>query len=84
MPSQDEWEDDSEWEDEGFEESADDEEPCIACPHCQKQIHEDSQQCPYCKNYVTAEDVHASRKPTWLIIIGVGLCLYVVFRWIVG
>jgi uncharacterized paraquat-inducible protein A len=82
MPYQDEWEADSEWEDEGFAES-DDEEACIACPHCQKQIHEDSQQCPYCQNYITAEDVRASRKLTWLIIIGAGLCLYVVFRWIV-
>lgn len=83
MPDQDEWEaDDSDWEDEDFEESTDDEEPCISCPNCQKQIHEDSQRCPYCETYISAEHVRTSRKP-WLIL-GVVLCLYVVYRWIVG
>jgi hypothetical protein len=79
-----EWDaDDSDWEDENLDDSTDDDEPCVACPHCQKQIHEDSQRCPYCENYITAEDVRESRKP-WFLIIGVGLCLYVVYHWIVG
>jgi hypothetical protein len=75
--------DDSDWEDEVVEASMDDDEPCIACPHCQKQIHEDSQRCPHCENYISTEDVRAPLKP-WFLIIGVGLCLYVFYRWIVG
>jgi uncharacterized paraquat-inducible protein A len=70
------------WEDEISEDSRDDDEPCISCPNCQKQIHEDSQRCPYCETYISSEDVRTPRKP-WLII-GVVLCLYVVYRWIVG
>jgi hypothetical protein len=75
--------DDPSWEEDALDESMDDDEPCIACPHCQKQIHEDSQWCPYCENYISSEDVRALRKP-WFMIIGVGLSLYIIFRWIVG
>jgi uncharacterized paraquat-inducible protein A len=75
--------DDSEWEEDILDESMDDDESCIACPHCQKQIHEDSQRCPYCENYISTEDVRALRKP-WFMIIGIGLCFYVVYRWILG
>ena len=53
------------------------------CPYCARQIHEDSVRCPYCENYLSDEDAHPSRKPWWLIV-GVLLCLYAVYRWIVG
>ena len=71
------------WDEDDFDEATDQDEPTIACPYCRKEIHEDSQQCPYCQRYISAED--ASRRPkSWLIIIGAALCLYVVYRWIVG
>jgi len=31
----------------------DDEEPTIPCPHCKRQIHEESQRCPYCGDYLS-------------------------------
>jgi hypothetical protein len=65
------------WDDE------DQDEPTIACPYCRQQIHEDSQRCPYCEKYISSEDAPTSRKPWWLIV-GVLLCLYAVYRWIVG
>ena len=61
----------------------DDDEPTVPCPYCKREIHEDSQRCPYCEHYISAEDAPAGRKPWW-IVVGVILCLYIVFRWITG
>ena len=61
----------------------DDEEPTISCPHCRRQIHEESQRYPYCENYISEEDTVPALKPWW-IIIGALLALYVVYRWIAG
>jgi hypothetical protein len=81
--SEDPWEDDLglvyDPEDRDWPED-DDEEPTIPCPNCRREIHEDSQRCPYCESHVSQEDAPPSRKPWW-IIIGVVACLYVVYRW---
>ncbi len=64
------------WED-------DDEEPTIPCPSCGKEMHEDSPRCPHCGNYRSEEDAPPARK-SWWIVIGVLICLYLVYRWIAG
>jgi hypothetical protein len=77
------WEDgDSSLEADDDEESPDDddEEPTISCPYCHREVHEDSQRCPHCANYISKEDAPPERKPWW-IIVGVIACLYVVYRW---
>lgn len=61
----------------------DDGEPLVPCPYCQREILEDVAACPYCGNYISAEDAPPARKPWW-IIVGALLCLYIVYRWIVG
>jgi hypothetical protein len=80
------WADDAEgWDrDSGFddEEDFEDEDSTIPCPYCRRQIHEDSERCPYCEKYLSREDAPPGRKPWWMIL-GVGACLYVVYRWIV-
>ena len=80
------WEDDSEgWDaDEAVDDAlGEDGESTIPCPYCKREIHEDSQRCPYCSQYISEEDAPPSRKPWW-IVVGALLCLYVVYRWIVG
>jgi hypothetical protein len=77
----DDWDEDEDFDDEDDDE--DDDEPTVACPYCKRQIHEDAQRCPYCEQYISAEDAPRSRKPWW-VVAGVVLCLYIVFRWIVG
>ena len=61
----------------------DDDDDTIPCPHCRREIHEESQRCPHCGNYISEEDAAPARKPWW-IIVGVILVLYVVYRWVVG
>jgi ferredoxin-thioredoxin reductase catalytic subunit len=60
-----------------------DEEPTVPCPYCKREIHEDSLRCPHCEHYLSEEDLPSPRKPWWRIL-GVLVCLYVVYRWIVG
>jgi hypothetical protein len=66
--------DEDEWEDE-------DEESTIPCPYCKRDIHADTPRCPYCEQYISEEDTPPARKPWWLVI-GVLVCLYLVYRWI--
>jgi hypothetical protein len=58
-------------------------EPVIPCPYCRREIHEDSQRCPYCEQYISAEDAPPGPKPHWLIA-GVVVCLLLVGLWILG
>jgi hypothetical protein len=80
-------EEEAEWDEEGWQgdegvgESDEEDEPTIPCPYCRREIHEDSPQCPYCGQYIVEDDASATRKP-WLIILGVLLCLLVVWFWI--
>ncbi len=59
----------------------DDDDLCIPCPHCGREILEESERCPYCERYLSREDAPPGRKPIW-IWLGVIACLYVVYRWI--
>ena len=72
----DEWDDDS---DDDYPDFGDDE-PMIPCPYCGIDIHDESERCPHCERYISNEDAPTVRKPWW-IIVGVVLCLYVVYRW---
>ena len=73
---------DEDWDNDPEDEDGD-EDVTVPCPYCGKQIHEEAERCPYCENYISAEDAPPARKPWW-IIIGALLCLYAVYRWIVG
>lgn len=70
-------------DEEEWGESEDDGDDTIPCPYCRRSIHEDSQRCPHCENYLSEEDAPAARKPWW-IVVGVLLCLFIVYRWITG
>jgi hypothetical protein len=58
-------------------------EDTIDCPCCGKQIHEESERCPHCENYLSEEDARPGRKPWWIVVCAL-LCLYAVYRWISG
>lgn len=73
---EDEYDGESDW--------GDDEPETIPCPYCNQQIHEDSVRCPHCENYLSQEDAAPPSRKPWWIILGVIVCLYLVYRWIVG
>lgn len=63
------WEDDfadEEWvEDDDSDSSEDD---VLHCPSCGKTVHEDTQQCPYCREWITPVDRSgAGKRWIWLI-----------------
>jgi hypothetical protein len=53
------------------------------CPYCGKEVYEGAPRCPSCGQYISDEDAPPARKPWWLVL-GVVVCLYVVYRWIAG
>lgn len=76
--------DDDSWNDAYDDDSfADEEEPTIACPYCDAEIHEDSQRCPACGEYISTEDAPYRQKPGW-IVLGVAVCLLLVYLWTIG
>jgi hypothetical protein len=82
---EDEWDGDDEFEygedDDAFEAPEDDDEPTVPCPYCRRQVLEDSPRCPYCENYISAEDAPSGAKPWWLIV-GFLACALIVLLWI--
>jgi predicted nucleic acid-binding Zn ribbon protein len=74
----DDAEDDDDTDDASWEEE---DEPTIACPYCRAEIHEDAQRCPECGHYISEEDQPAQRRPWW-IVVGVVVCLALVYLWI--
>jgi hypothetical protein len=89
MPHYDDDSWDDSWDD-GYDDDMDDDdayndddEPTVACPHCRAEIHEDSQRCPVCGEYISTEDAPYQPKPVW-IVIGVAVCLLLVYLWTVG
>ena len=79
--SDDAWDDDHGDMDVG---DTDDDDTTLPCPYCQRPIYADAPRCPYCENYLSEEEeVSPPRKPWW-IAVGVGVCLYLVYRWTVG
>ena len=76
-----EWDEEGWQGDEGIDQSEEEDEPTISCPYCRREIHEDSPQCPHCGQYILEDDRSAPRKPWW-IVVGVLLCLLVIWLWI--
>jgi hypothetical protein len=80
------FDDDSDWaEDDSDESSAGFEygdDATVPCPYCRREILEDIERCPYCENYISAEDAPFRIKPMWMVIAAV-LCLIAMGWWIV-
>ena len=67
--------DDGEWPDE----TDDDEDGTVACPHCGESVYEDAERCPGCEMYLSRENRPWSR-PLWLVG-GVVICVILALLW---
>ena len=71
--------DDDEWVDD----VDDGESECLACPSCRGEVHEDTQQCPHCGDWITP--VYPERRVTgwvWKVaaILAILAMLLIVLR----
>jgi len=54
------------WDDEGVADSDEaDADDGLICPHCRGDVHEDSQKCPHCGDWITPVDP-AERGKRWV------------------
>jgi hypothetical protein len=61
----------------------DDDLPTVPCPYCRREILEEANRCPYCENYISAEDSPPARKSVFWIVLMV-LALAVSVLWVLG
>ena len=61
----------------------DDDPPLVPCPYCGREISEEAEVCPHCRNFISAEDAPRGR-PRWVIVAGVVLCLLIVLIWVLA
>jgi hypothetical protein len=80
--------DDDENEDEDFEEGLpegvyyNEDEPTVTCPHCGREVIEDSPRCPHCESHLSREDMPA-RPRSWFWAVMMALALLVALWWVV-
>ncbi len=57
-------------EDEWIEDEGDPEDDVLACPSCNAEVHEDTQQCPYCGDWIIPVDPRdQSRRMIWGVVV---------------
>jgi hypothetical protein len=69
--------------DDDYESDEEEEDTTDICPYCKQAIYDDTIHCPHCGEYISEEDRPTSTKPWW-ILAGVGICLYIIYRWSFG
>jgi len=69
MTWDDDFDDEEEWiEDEGADDS---DAELLICPACRRPVHEDSQQCPHCGEWITP--IHPEnplKRWIWVVVAG--------------
>lgn len=82
MTAYDDEDGDDDWENDGGDSDDDsDDEPTVPCPHCHREILEDSPHCPYCDRYLSSEDDPWPRRPIWVTATALA-CLGIAIWWI--
>jgi len=68
-----------------YGEGSDEPSETVACPHCGREIYEDSDRCPHCgMNVVFGRDPAKSRRWAWWIVLAAILTAIAVGAWQAG
>ncbi|MBI1825470.1 MAG: hypothetical protein HY287_09950 [Planctomycetes bacterium] len=67
------WEDEVEYNNAGLDEWIVDDSPddvLLHCPSCKREVHEDTQQCPHCGDWITPVDLSdRPKRRIWLVAV---------------
>jgi len=55
------------WED---DDPDDDSPEYLPCPNCREEVYEESEQCPYCGEYITHSTSPWVGRPVWWVVVG--------------
>ena len=77
------WDEDDYLEDEWVEDDSDDEDDGLICPSCRAEVHEDTQQCPQCGDWITpVYPGEETRRWIWTVaalLVILAFLLFIVF-----
>lgn len=59
----------------------DEELPTVDCPHCGREVLEESPRCPHCENYLSREDAPPQPR-SWFWGVMMVLALLAAFWWV--
>ena len=65
---------------EWIEDETDPEDDLLACPSCGKAVHEDTQQCPYCGDWIIP--VYPKDRSMRIVWVAAAILLVVALIWI--
>jgi hypothetical protein len=60
----------------------DEDDPNFLCPHCRVPVYEEAEACPHCGTWLIDDEIQASQRKPWWIIVGTIACLVVVYFWL--
>lgn len=67
---------DEEW----VEDDGPDEDDLLACPSCGEAVHEDTQQCPYCNDWIVpVYPGERAKKAIWLVAVVLVILAFLIF-----
>ena len=62
--------DDSDLEDDEWADDSDEEEPLLYCPSCRETVHEDTQKCPHCGDWITPQHhARTGHRILWVLAV---------------
>jgi hypothetical protein len=76
----DDW--DAEEESDATHDGDSDDGDTMPCPHCRREIYDDSERCPHCGEYLGGSDEPGTGKPLWVVVTVIVVLAAILLTWI--